>query len=119
MSIWGYSVDGESYQCPYESREEAIAEAKECCEGDFFVAQGVQPLPSTFMPDADEILESMGERAADSESGEWAEDWPPVPSKEAKQELETFLKTWADKHCPVTWYIFGNFGVEEIEHTKS
>ena len=117
---WGYSQSGETYHCGFDSREDAIEEARECCDGDFFVAEGMQPHPGDFVPDADDIIETMQERAADSEGGEWTEDWlegDGKPSKEARDELEAFLKTWAAKHCPVTWWLFGMTGEpERIEH---
>ena len=57
--------------------------------------------PATFLPDQDDLLEHMSERACDSDAGEWADNYP-VPDAEAKAELERAmqpLKAWARKHC--------------------
>jgi hypothetical protein len=62
---------------------------------------------STYIDDADDIIDRMGERAYD-EHGEFAEDFPDVTA-EAKAELTAFLAAWADKHCDVRFY-----GVENI-----
>jgi hypothetical protein len=62
---------------------------------------------STYIDDADDVIERMAERAYD-EHGEFAEDFPDV-TDEAKAELTAFLAAWADKHCEVSFY-----GVENI-----
>lgn len=59
--------------------------------------------PSNFVPDASWVVEQMEELAYDR-ADEHAEGWPEV-SREAKDELDTFLKEWANKHCgPCTFY---------------
>jgi hypothetical protein len=73
-----------------------------------YVGAPVRNAPSTFIGDADDIIERMGERAYD-EHGECAEDFPDDVSKEAKDELTAFLVAWADKHCEARFY-----GVENI-----
>lgn len=58
---------------------------------------------SYFMPGADFILDQAGDAAYDF-GGEWAEDFGCDVTKEAKQELETFLAEWANKHLRVDFY---------------
>jgi hypothetical protein len=58
---------------------------------------------SYFMPGADFILDQAGDSAYDFGS-EWAEDFGRDVTKEAKQELETFLAEWANKHLRVDFY---------------
>lgn len=62
---------------------------------------------STYIDDADDVIERMAERAYD-EHNEFAEDFPEV-TDEAKAELTAFLAAWADKHCEVRFY-----GVENV-----
>lgn len=62
---------------------------------------------SYFMPDADSILDQAGDAAADF-GGEWAEDFGRDVTKEAKQELETVLAEWANKHLRVDFYQLEN-----------
>lgn len=56
-----------------------------------------------FMPDADFILDQAGDSAYDF-GGEWAEDFGRDVSKEAKQELGTFLADWARRNLRVSFY---------------
>lgn len=67
-----------------------------------YVGRPARYAPSTYIGDAEDIIERMGERAYD-EHGEFADDFPDV-SKEAKDELTAFLIAWADKHCEVRFY---------------
>jgi hypothetical protein len=101
-TIWGYShsenVDLVSGKC--FSREAAIIEAAnelELEDGEvFFLWSGVEPSPARFVPDADDVIEQMGERAYE-EIGEAAEDFPEA-TDEAKNELRDLLGAWAVKH---------------------
>lgn len=57
--------------------------------------------PATFLPDQDDLLEHMSERAYDSDAGEWADNYPALDA-EAKADLEQAmrpLKAWARRHC--------------------
>ena len=57
--------------------------------------------PAGFLPDQDDLLEHMSERAYDSDAGEWVDDYPALDA-EAKAELDIAmapLKAWARKHC--------------------
>jgi hypothetical protein len=57
--------------------------------------------PATFLPDQDDLLEHMSERAYDSDAGELADNYPTLDA-DAKLELERALrplKAWARKHC--------------------
>lgn len=58
---------------------------------------------------ADDLIEAIGERAYDT-CGECAEGWPDV-TPEAKEEFETFLAAWIEKHCPVRFYSVRNVRV--------
>lgn len=66
-----------------------------------WVADSVHPDPAGYI-DVDYTLEQIGERAMD-DCGEAAEDFPSVTA-EARNELESLLKTWARKHCTVSFW---------------
>lgn len=111
---WGYSGDGEQYECPYSSREDAIGAARgdlDLADLGFWVAEGIRPNPEEFMPDAEWIVQEMDERASDSEGGLWTDDWPS-PSQGHKDKLNALLLEWV-KGCPVTWWLFGELGKPE------
>lgn len=92
-----YSADGEQFSLDMQSA------TYESSVGDtIYVGEASQPCASRYVPDADWVIEYMGEQA-DDDIGEAAEDWPDV-SKEAKQELEAFLKDWAVRNCQVNFY---------------
>lgn len=92
-----YSSCGERYYSDVQS-------ATYDCEVGAIIYEGdaVEPCASEFAPDADWVLEYMNEQACDN-LGECAEDWPDV-TKEAKKELDAFLKDWAVRNCPVNFY---------------
>jgi len=57
--------------------------------------------PAGFVPDTDEVIQYMSERAQESDAGEWADDYPHV-GDESMAELEKALEplaSWARKHC--------------------
>ena len=112
-TVWGWSTTehGERYDGACDSREEAIDEARLNVEpGEpFYVLEGVFPDAAEAMPDADRIIEWMGEHAHDN----WNDrdgGWPSV-THEAAVELEELLAAWARKHIKVTFWI----GVGEPE----
>ena len=77
------------------------------------IGRGVvsRPAAGDFVPDADDIINDMANRAGDEHS-EFCDGFPDV-SDEARAELEVALdalKAWANKHCGVTFY-----QVERIE----
>jgi len=113
--VWGYSDrDSDSWTGVCDSREEAIDEARGTYGDDqtVYVLEGHYPTPEEYMPDADDIIESMS-RNADDAAGEFAEDFPSV-SDEAKAELNALLKAWARKHVEVKFWV-GTGDAEEIE----
>jgi hypothetical protein len=99
-----YSLDGESYN--FESLLEAITAMHQPTEGCIVhVGEKKEHDPASFF-DADDILESAGERAYD-EGGEWADDWPDV-TPEARTELDDFLTAWFRKHATCHFYTVVN-----------
>lgn len=64
-----------------------------------------RPNAREFAPDSDYITERMNENAGDSEGGEWAEDFATKVDAAALKELDSYLEEWAEKHCPVTWWL--------------
>ena len=64
---------------------------------------------------ANTILESLSERSGE-ECGEFAEDYPPKPTNEALDELDSFLDTWITKHF--TPHFWGVKNIAEYEITK-
>lgn len=64
-----------------------------------------KPRARNFAVDSDYITERMNENAGESEGGEWSEDFATNVDAVALKELDTYLEEWADKHCPVTWWL--------------
>lgn len=64
-----------------------------------------KPRARNFAVDSDFITERMNENAGESEGGEWSEDFATNVDPAALKELDTYLEEWADKHCPVTWWL--------------
>jgi len=57
--------------------------------------------PASFLPDQDDLLEHMSQRAYDSDAGEWADNYPTLDAA-AKTDLERAMRplvAWARKHC--------------------
>ncbi|MBX8557061.1 hypothetical protein K5D43_21530 [Pseudomonas cichorii] len=64
-----------------------------------------KPSASSFLPDADDVVQHMFERAHDDHS-EYCDSFPDV-TPEAEAELQSLLeplKAWAEKHCEVRFY---------------
>ena len=111
---WGYasSKDAESWTGCHLTREEAIEEGRDhytypkeyghTYDGFWIHSGHVVPLEAV-MPDVDDIIETMGERAYD-EAGEVAEEFPDV-SNEAKTELEELLRGWCEKYARPTFWV--------------
>lgn len=64
-----------------------------------------KPAARNFVPDSGYIVDRMNENAGDSDGGEWADDFACNVDPVALKELDTLLEEWADKHCPVTWWL--------------
>jgi hypothetical protein len=110
---WGYasSKDAESWSGCCLTREQAIDEAideyrdEDGYDG-FWIHSGHLVAVETVMPDVDDLLEGMGERAGD-EAGEVAEDYPGV-TNEARVELEGLIRGWIERHAkPGFWVADG------------
>lgn len=68
---------------------------------------------SSFLPDANEVIEHMGNAAADDNS-EFADNFPDT-TKEQEAELERLMepmKAWADRTCDVNFYTVLNKSIE-------
>lgn len=110
---WGYATDkhSESWTGCCLTRDEAIeagrAEyADDSEEGGcapFWIHSGHLVPIEAVMPDADDIIETMGERAYD-EAGEAAEEYPDV-SEAARIELGDFLRGWVEKHAKPDFWV--------------
>lgn len=104
--VWGHgsSSNTERWEGAFPSKEAAIKDGREYYGHDeFWVIKGIRVDPGEFTPDANEIIERMGERAdeeVESDEVESMEDWPD-PSEEAKRELNEFLEKWARQYCPI------------------
>ena len=97
--VWGHgdSEHAERWSGTCATRDEAIKEGRDHYGKDgFSINSGTPHSASEFMLDVDFILEETAQRAHD-EVGEVSDDFPDV-TDEAKKELETLLKTWADKN---------------------
>ncbi len=111
--IWGWSEDQEHYHSHCDTKEDAIAEGRTSCDGDFYVGMGEHPSQLQFAPDVERIVEDMGE-AAYEECGDAAEDWPEVTDS-AKGKLRTMIELWMIEHVPCTFYMIESDTVEKIE----
>jgi hypothetical protein len=68
-----------------------------------YVADKEHACASMFMPDVNDVIEHIADRAYEDGS-EWADGYPEI-SEDAKSELDAFLDAWADKHMPApTWW---------------
>ena len=113
---WGHAPDNrtERWHGVLLTREDAIAEGRiEHGGSGFWIARGIKCDPAQFMPDADDLVQTMASNAGDN-AGEVAEDWPDAVSKEAEAELTEFLAAWARKHIPCEFWIADGHE-EEIE----
>lgn len=102
-NAWCYSFDGESFTSgAFTSADNALQDAiKEADESaKVYLAPCETYDNSRFFPDADELINYMGNQA-DDVGGEFANDYPDV-SEEAENELteklHALLNEWCDKH---------------------
>ena len=111
---WGYasSKDAEAWTGVCLTRDEAIKEGLEHYgylseyggkwDGFWIHSGHVVPLEAV-MPDVDDIIEMMGERAHD-EAGECAEEYPDV-TNEARNELEGLIRGWCERYATPTFWV--------------
>lgn len=115
---FSYSYDNQRFHGEHASREEAIEEAyAERCG----LAPGTMiytgrrhapPHPSEFLPDPDDIIDTMACRASDN-YGECAEDWLSFLNDEQKAKLQPHLDAIAEmikEIDPPTFWL-----IEDIE----
>lgn len=108
---WGYSHDEEQYYGDFETREEAIEEARSVEAG--YVGQYSDPTPPEEFIDAEDLLEKV--LCQDEYSGGFAEDTLDC-TREQRDELTVEIRrafaAWMDRHD-----LRPNFGW--IEHAES
>lgn len=72
--------------------------------------------PAGFLPDADELLNHMYEAAANSDAGEWVDNYPEVDDK-AKAALEQVLeplKAWAREFCQPNFFTIEKMKIHTV-----
>ena len=106
LERWGYARDrdAEAWHGSFLTKGEAMLDglAHYCGEA-FWVHSGTALRAIDIMPNADEIIEMMGERAYDK-AGEAADDFPSV-TREAREELDRLLREWADRHVESSLWV--------------
>ncbi|BAW27520.1 hypothetical protein [Pseudomonas putida] len=83
-----------SYVSDYELAEGAV----------IYRGTAKKDLPSSFLPDVDDVINHMANRASDE--SEYADGFPDL-NKEQETELESLmapLRAWVDRHCDVRFY---------------
>lgn len=104
--VWSLSEDGDGdgvWHSTAGSREEAVAEIKNACEEeghDFHGYVGEVEEADVSTPDADRLLEQMGENAYE-ELGEAAEDWPRANREQVadlQRRIDHTLAEWLTTH---------------------
>ena len=94
---WGHSHDGEYYTGAYDTREEAVAEAR--AVENRFVGQFRDPQAPEDCIDADDLLEKSA--CQDDYEGDWADGWPDATAEQRKELTTAVQKVygeWLDKH---------------------
>ena len=113
-----YSLDNETFTGEFDSREEALAAAMASVENQsgnkvFTGRNGRPPEASEFLPDPEDITETMAVRACDA-YGEHAEDWLSRLTKDQEDRIQAHLNAIAqviqDSEAPTFW------NIEDIEH---
>ena len=99
---WAYGYSDDTFHTSgFTSKEEAIDECRADCDDGGYVGRMVRHTFSSFMPDVEQFLDMMGERAYEA-AGEHAECWPPKISPETQAELQSGLidlvDRWASRH---------------------
>lgn len=98
-----YSYDNEQFHGHFDSREQALAEAR---SGDdtrtVYVGESVPYEVEDFVS-ADGVLYDLRNRACD-EAGEWADDWLGNVTPEQEAELQALLVAWVRKVDSPSFY---------------
>ncbi len=115
---WGHGKEKnpERWSGMFLTRAEAIEDGRaEYRDSEsFWIARGNKCRTTDFLPNVDDILQTMADNADDiieimatnagDNAGEVADDWPNV-SKEAQVELTELLAVWAREHAPCEFWI--------------
>lgn len=107
-----WSKDEEGFTGDFETREEALAEAKrENPEYTVFWTGEAQPKTAAYFITVDHLLEDM-QGQADDVAGEASEDWLPDwrSQVDTQDELKAIIAKFVDEHWPVKF-----FSVDKIE----
>lgn len=124
--IYGYSLDGETFHGRYATRAEALTAGLKDNEEQGYLSPGSKLMTgrhddpshtSAYMPDVDDILEHMSQKA-DDEHGD-CDMWPDIGKDdivEARQQLEAALKNFAEAVHAVSPPTF-HFVVDTEAHT--
>ncbi|MGQ7245486.1 hypothetical protein ACUN9V_18760 [Salinicola sp. V024] len=100
-----WSLNDEKYR--WTSLEELVDDNDDIEAGaTVYRADPVRHTGSGYIDNSADVIERMGEQAYD-QVGEFADDYPN-PSPEAMRLLESFMKSWADEHCPPSFYAVEN-----------
>ncbi|MBD1582815.1 hypothetical protein [Pseudoalteromonas sp. S16_S37] len=100
---WCYSFDGENFTSgTFTSIESALQDARNKADDSakVYLAPCETYDNSRFFPDADELINYMGNQA-DDVGGEYANDYPDVREEaenELTEKLHDLLNKWCDKH---------------------
>jgi hypothetical protein len=97
---WGYSTNEEWYTGFFDSREEAIAEARSAGEdGRLWVGQFRDPMAPEDCIDAEDLIERV--LCQDDYCGDWAEgalDCTPEQERELTAAIRRVFGEWMDRH---------------------
>lgn len=101
--VWAYAStqDSDGWDIHKGTREEAIVAALAYFEGHetIYLCEARRCIPSEFVPDAEDVMEIMTERAYNL-VGEASDEWPGLsPDSPACRDLEAYLHLWANAHC--------------------
>lgn len=86
----------------WDELDELLDSHDDLTVGDVVFVGDVAPVPIKYLCDADDVIDTMGDRAYD-QVGEYADGYPDV-TPEAKAELEALLAGWIEKHAKPTFY---------------
>ena len=116
---WSISTDQERYHGEYETKEEAIAEARTGC-GLHWVGQCVDPTPPENLFTGDDIEHWIDNvvREHDDYAGDWAEDALATDCEQRSilaEMIRPVIAAWLDQYGlrPTHWSIDPNT-VEEV-----